>query len=122
MHGVHDEMSKDYRTRRSWIRPKKRVRKVSWRTGRVREDAAGMARLRSEAFHRSCGLCECGRAACLIRSTRERLVTWADGHLHHVVSRARGGSDVLENVQFITRRCHREITGELHWGIRVIAA
>jgi len=28
------------------------------------------------------------------------------------VSRARGGSDVLSNVAFLRRACHREITGE----------
>lgn len=101
--------------KRSWIRPKKRVRKVSWRTGRIREDAAGMARLRSDAFHRSNGICECGRKVCKKRTTRERLVTWLDGQLHHVISRAHGGSDVLDNVQFVTRQCHAEITGIPYW-------
>lgn len=93
--------------RKKWLRRgKRRKRSVSWRTGRIREDSTGMARLRSQAFHRSQGICECG---CKAR------VSWIDGHLHHVVSRARGGSDVLDNVLFITRACHQRIHGDLHW-------
>lgn len=99
------------------IRRRKRIHKISWRSGRIREDATGMARLRAAAYARSGGLCECGRRECLRRPTRLRVVTWTDGQLHHVISRGRGGSDVLGNVQFITRRCHEEITGrpQLHW-------
>jgi hypothetical protein len=93
------------------IRYKRKVRKVSWRTGRVREDADGMARLRSEAYERSQGVCECGRLACLKRPLRLRRVNWSDGHLHHEISRAHGGSDTLDNVRFITNLCHREIHG-----------
>ena len=40
------------------IRYKKRVKKVLWRTGQVKEDAAGMARLRREVYERACGRCE----------------------------------------------------------------
>lgn len=103
--------------RRSPIRYKRKVRKVSWRSGRVREDAIGMARLRSAAYERSGGMCECKRLACLARPSRLRKVNYNDGHLHHVISRAHGGSDVLENVQFITDICHREIHGipRLRW-------
>ncbi len=100
------------------IRLKKRIRNVSWRSGRIREDAAGMARLRSEAYHRSNGLCECQREVCLKRSTKERVVTFWSGQLHHVISRARGGSDELSNVQFITRKCHQELTGIPLWSYR----
>lgn len=98
------------------IRPKKRVRREFWRTGKIREDGRGMARLRSEAYARSEGRCECyrcpGREPCHLR------VGWADGHLHHVVSRAHGGSDVLENLAFISRVCHDQITGtpRFNWG------
>ena len=74
-----------------------------------------MATLRSEAFARSQGICECGREICKARPDRLRRVTWADGMLHHVVARSRGGSDVLENVQFVTWRCHREIHGDVEW-------
>lgn len=104
--------------RRSPIRYKKRVRKVSWRSGRIREDATGMARLRSEAFRRSGGLCECGRSKCKRRALRERIVNWYDGQLHHVISRAHGGSDELSNVRLITRRCHQEIHGIPQWSQR----
>lgn len=92
--------------KRSWIRPKKRVRSESWRTGRVREDAKGMARLRSEAYARSNGFCECGCG---------QRVGWIDGHLHHRISRAHGGSDVLDNVWFVTRPCHERIHGKPVW-------
>lgn len=104
--------------RRKPIRYKRRVRKVSWRSGCVREDQAGMARLRSDAYERSQGICECGRPECLCRPSRLRRVNWVDGHLHHVLPRSRGGSDTLENVQFITSQCHREITGEPQWSFR----
>jgi 5-methylcytosine-specific restriction endonuclease McrA len=107
--------------KRSWLgRPKKKVRKVSWRSGRIREDAAGMARLRSDAFRRSGGLCECGRKECESAPIGKRFVTWIDGQLHHVISRARGGSDVLENVQFVRRECHRILTGEPQWSRRAV--
>lgn len=99
--------------RRSRIRPKRKVRRVLWRTGRVIEDAVGMAKLRSAAFRRSQGRCEC-KLADPERICRQR-VTYNFDHLHHIVSRARGGSDVLENVAFVTRQCHRELTGILHW-------
>jgi hypothetical protein len=104
--------------RRSRIRRKTRVRKVSWRSGRVREDSIGMAHLRAAAYARSGGICECGRAECLARPMRLRRVNWPDGHLHHIVPRGRGGSDVLVNVQFITSQCHREITGEPKWSFK----
>lgn len=104
--------------RRSWLRrtgKKRRERTISWRSGRVRETAQGMVELRRKACDRSCGICECGRKVCRKRSQWDRRVSWNFGHLHHVISRAHGGSDVLENVQFITPRCHQEITGDLHW-------
>lgn len=98
--------------RRTPLRAKKRVRKVCFPSGRVIEDAAGMARLRSQAYHRSGGRCECGQ----LNGTRcPRIATWSDGHMHHVVSRNRGGWDVLENVLFLNRDCHRRITGEPRW-------
>jgi hypothetical protein len=97
----------------SHIRPKRKQRKVLWRTGRVIEDQKGMATLRSTAFHRCQGRCEC-KMADSSRKCSQR-VTWFDGHLHHIVSRAHGGSDVISNVAFVTRQHHRELTGLLHW-------
>jgi 5-methylcytosine-specific restriction endonuclease McrA len=75
-----------------------------------------MARLRSEAYHRSNGLCECGREICLTRPTQERIVTFFNGQLHHLISRAHGGSDEIANVRFISRKCHEEIHGIPLWG------
>lgn len=74
--------------------------------------------LRAAAFKRSEGVCECGRDECLARTAKLRMVTWCDGDLHHVRSRAHGGSDVLENVLYITRLCHQEITGVPEWSKR----
>ena len=102
--------------KRSPIRYKKRKAKVSWRSGRVQLDSAGMARLRGAAFQRSCRMCECG-----LQPGREscgKSVTWIDGQLHHIKSRGQGGSDVIENVAFIRRDCHEEITGKLQWAKR----
>jgi len=103
--------------RRSPLKPKPREHKESapWRPPRIRLDAIGMAKLRSEAYERSQGICECGRPKCKHRPERLRRVTWYDGQLHHIVSRARGGPDSLENTQFITRLCHAEIHGSLRW-------
>lgn len=74
-----------------------------------------MARLRSEAYERSQGVCECERPECLARPLRLRRVSYIDGHLHHVITRAHGGSDVLQNCIFITRKCHEEIHGIPKW-------
>lgn len=100
--------------RRSALKPKVRQKKQSmpWRAPKIRLDSRGMAKLRSDAYARSEGVCECGREICKQRPANLRRVTWSDGQLHHVISRARGGSDTLENVRFITWRCHREIHGE----------
>jgi len=97
----------------SRIRYKRKQRRVLWRTGRIIEDQKGMATLRSAAFHRSAGRCECNLADASRKCSQR--VTWFDGHLHHILSRAHGGSDIIGNVAFITRQCHREITGILHW-------
>lgn len=106
--------------RRSPIRKKPRSerRSAPWRAPKIRLDAKGMAALRSEAYARSEGICECNREICKQREMRLRRVTWYDGQLHHVISRGRGGSDTLENVIFVTRQCHDEITGQPKWGLR----
>src|SRR6266498_2182240 len=101
------------------IHYKRKIRKVLWRTGRVIEDQKGMAKLRHDAYHRSGGYCEC-RLADSGRPYCGQRVTWTDSQLHHVVSRAHGGSDIIENVCFVTRKCHRELTGLLHWSQPVL--
>lgn len=92
--------------KRSWIKPKRREKKTLWRTDQVKEDSKGMATLRSEAYQRSGGKCECGCG---------KEVTWSYGHLHHVTPRSRGGSDILANVKYITPPCHKRIHGEPEW-------
>ena len=86
--------------KRSWIKVKKRRRRVLWRSGRIIEDAAGMASLRLEVFRRANGRCEvCGRFA-----------KWqgiGGGELAHIVARGRGGSDTAENLLWKCRGCHR---------------
>ena len=106
--------------KRTWITNRKRERKESapWRAPRVREDAGGMAKLRAAAFQRSGGICECSREECKKLPERMRRITWTDSQLHHVISRARGGSDVLENLQLIRHACHAAIHGGLKWGER----
>ena len=103
--------------RRSPIKPSSHQAKerAPWHPQRIRLDATGMASLRSAAFKRSGGICECERSKCLLRPMNLRRVNWYDGQLHHVITRAHGGSDAIENVQFVTRRCHLEITGEPQW-------
>jgi 5-methylcytosine-specific restriction endonuclease McrA len=103
--------------KRSYIKSKPKVRKERspWLPQRIREDARGMRRLREEAFARSGGLCECWTFSgehCL------QSVTWQSGELHHIQSRAHGGSDVLENVAFIHAECHRVVHGKLEFGKR----
>jgi 5-methylcytosine-specific restriction endonuclease McrA len=93
------------RARYSWKR-KPRRESSPWLPRRIREDAAGMARLRREAFERSQGVCECGCG---------QPVDWWSGHLHHVLSRAKGGSDELDNLLFITPDCHKTLHGRVQW-------
>jgi hypothetical protein len=96
------------------LRPHKRQRKVSWRSGRIREDADGMRELRVAACARAAGKCQCGQLETPPIICPKR-VTWYDGELHHVLSRARGGSDTLDNVIYVNPLCHRRITGEPTW-------
>jgi len=75
--------------RRSWIRPKRRERKVLWRTGRVIEDAAGMKALRLKVYRRAGGRCEVewnGKRC-------NKFAPWSGyrhGHLVHIVARGHG--------------------------------
>lgn len=66
-----------------------------------------MKMLRQDAYKRSKGRCEAKKHAkdCPIR------VTWFTGELDHIRTRGMGGSrrdDVLENVQFVSKPCHRK--------------
>jgi hypothetical protein len=100
--------------KRSYIKSKPKVRKERspWLPQRVREDAKGMQRLREIAFARSDGRCECWM---FNRSRCGKKVDWFSGELHHLQSRAHGGSDVIENLAFIHHDCHEEAHGKLQW-------
>jgi 5-methylcytosine-specific restriction endonuclease McrA len=62
---------------------------VTGKTGRVRLKGPALASLRRRCFTRDGWACvDCGRT-----------VSWATGHMAHIVSRGGGGSDILENVR-----------------------
>lgn len=75
--------------------------------GRVRLKGSALTALRRQCFTRDgwkcttidiCGSivpCACGRS-----------VSWASGHMAHIVSRGAGGSDVIENVYTMSGECH----------------
>lgn len=110
--------------KRSWIRPKRRQKKTLWRTGQVKEDAAGMASLRSRVYKRSGKVCECWRIPahkkqCHGSQGCGKPVSWADGHMHHIIRRA-VGSDTEANCVFLTSECHREVTGKPQWSRPVL--
>lgn len=102
-------------TRKPMKKARPAERKESWRTGTVRETAEGIHKLRTEAFKRSQGVCECwrelGREGCFQR------VGWFEGHLHHLGSRIER-SDEIGKLAFIRPECHAEITGKLQFGKR----
>jgi hypothetical protein len=100
--------------RRSPIQKKAKVRRERspWLPQRIREDAKGMRRLRELAFARSGCQCECWMA----NGPRcGKSVDWLNGELHHIQSRAHGGSDVIENLAFIHADCHELIHGKPEW-------
>jgi 5-methylcytosine-specific restriction endonuclease McrA len=93
--------------KRSWIRPKPRKARVSWRSGKIRLDGMGMQLLRLAVFarseyrwrHRCENKMEDG-TRCL------NTFSWQSFHLHHIVSRGRGGSDTEENTMALCPGCH----------------
>lgn len=87
-------------------------RKESWRSGVVRETAAGIRELRVAAFRRSSGLCECWMET--DRKPCGKAIFWSSFHLHHLGPRI-ARSDVLEKVAATHPDCHDEITGKLQW-------
>ena len=96
------------KARKGWIRAKPREKKTLWRTGQVKEDAAGMYRLRRLVFKRAGGNCE-------VRKNGKRCNKYApwDGYRHgelsHIVRRGRGGSDIAENCEWACWECHRTV-------------
>jgi len=84
--------------RRTALRTKAKQHKESapWRPQRIRLNAREMAELRHELFARTNGLCE----KCF------KFVGWYEGHAHHRIKRSQGGSDVLENLEWLCPNCH----------------
>lgn len=92
--------------RRSPIKPKPKPHRESWRSGKIRLNGREMAQLRQDCFVRSRGFCEnsIDGKRCLTR------VNWVTGHLAHIQSRGRGGSDSKENCLFVCVPCHKADT------------
>ena len=107
------------RSRLSW-RTKQRRESSPWLPRRIREDAAGMHRLRREAFRRAGGRCE-------IETDGKRCNVYAAwdgmnrGELWHKVHRGMGGSDELDNVLWSCRACHKKRHPGPQWSKKAIA-
>ena len=69
---------------------------VPGKTGRIRLKGLALADLRRQCFTRDGWKCvDCVRP-----------VSWATGHMAHIIGRGRGGSDLLENVRTKCAECH----------------
>lgn len=90
------------------VSPKRFLPKGEWRPQVKRATPSEMHELRSQAFARSGGKCEC-KPSCT------KAVNWFSGDLHHVIRRGKGGSDTLDNLIFVHRDHHRNIHGKLQW-------
>jgi 5-methylcytosine-specific restriction endonuclease McrA len=91
--------------KRSWISRKPRKARVSWRSGKIRLDRAGMAGLRWKVFERAGYRCENklrGGRRCLNK------FVWQTFQLHHIISRGQGGSDTEENTMALCVWCHAD--------------
>lgn len=100
--------------KRSRIRYKKRVRKVSWRNpARVREDAQGIELLRWECFNRSYFDAHRGRPHNRCENKMEdgsrcrSEITWESFEMHHL-GPARDRSDTLDKVMACCHGCHAD--------------
>jgi hypothetical protein len=101
------------RLKRTRLKVRPRRHRESSLRERVRLNREEMGDLRFAAYERSGGMCECwrlpGQTPC------KRTVSWRNGHLHHLIRRGMGGSDIMGNVAYISPKCHREIHGEPQW-------
>lgn len=90
--------------RRTRIKPKAKQHRESapWRPQRIRLDAREMQELRHAVFSRENGLCE----HCY------KFVGLYTGHMHHRIHRSHGGSDSLENCQWLCPDCHDRAHGK----------
>lgn len=95
-------------TPRTPLRPQRAKLYVAppWKPQRIRLDARGMAELRHQKFYEAKGYCQ----ICGVRAG------WWQGELAHILARAKGGSDTLQNTLWLCRGCHKKIDGNvLHW-------
>lgn len=103
-----------YRLKRTRIRIKPKKARTSWRSGKIRLDAKGMAELRWTVFCRSQGQCENDidgiqfvHGEPLRLSVRcPNRISWDYFHLHHIIHRSLGGSDTEENTAAACVPCH----------------
>ena len=70
---------------------------IPGKLGRIRLKGEALAALRRQRFN-----CDGWRCVDCLRS-----VSWVSGHLAHVISRGRGGSDTLENTRTKCDGCHK---------------
>ena len=81
---------------------------VAGKLGRIRLKGEALAALRRECFTRDGW--KCTRfdrdSGAIVPCPCSRSVSWASGHMAHIVSRGAGGSDVIENVHTMAGECH----------------
>ena len=75
--------------------------------GRVRLRGKALEALRRECFTRDGWRCtRVDESVHIVPCGCGRTVSWASGHMAHIVSRGAGGSDVIDNVHTMTQECH----------------
>jgi len=77
------------------------------KTGTVRLDAAGMAKLREAVYDRAMGLCEMPRG----KRVCGRWAGWLSGQLaHYPKSRGAGAGDTEAETRWSCAACHRTVS------------
>jgi hypothetical protein len=79
---------------------------IPGKLGRIRLKGEALAALRRQCFTRDGWKCTKIDNGKIIPCPCGRSVSWASGHMAHIVSRGAGGSDVIENVHTMTGECH----------------
>jgi 5-methylcytosine-specific restriction endonuclease McrA len=84
-----------------------RVKKVRSKPRAGRLKGAALEQLRRDCFERDGYRCQGFiHSECGLWFTCRKLVTWESGHMAHIVSRGRGGPDVIDNVVTKCGDCH----------------
>jgi hypothetical protein len=94
------------------VSPKRFKKKGDWHAQRIRATPSEMHELRSQAFARSGGQCECLKVQ---GGQCGKQVNWFNGDAHHIVKRGQGGSDEIDNLLYCFRDHHERIHGKLQW-------